>query len=157
LEAKKMDLNEGLAAIYSIVEKSKQVWLLSHETTKWKLDDIMEEGLKPADREFRGIREKMLFATDAKNGDFKAIHKSKEGLGRKDTAYVVFNRPRDMEHVYRFIAKRDPAGLEKIVHEGLIQDLKDWFVTTNTVDPDYIALIYGYNGGMLYVREALSY
>jgi hypothetical protein len=152
-----MDLNEGLATIYSIVEKSKEVWLLSHETSKWNLDAMMEDGIVPKEQTFRGIKDRMTFATDAKNGEFKNIHRSWEGRGKKESAYVIFNRPDGVEHVYQYIFRKDPAGLKKVVEENLVHAMKDWFVTTRTVEPDNIALIYGYDGRMLYVREALGY
>jgi len=147
---------DGTKDVGSVVEQSKETWVLSHETTREKLDSIMDDGIVPQYHEFRGIQDRMTFATDAKDGDFRHIRKQLEGPKRRDSAYIVFERPEGVEHVFQFLARRKPEELNKVVAQGLVGSMKDWFVTTKVIGPENIELIYRFDGQVLYFRETLS-
>ena len=98
----------------------------------------------------------MTFALDAKDGDFRRIRRRLEEKVRKDAAYVVFERPEGFEHVYEFLRRRKPEELGKVAAEGAVRAMRDWFVTTKVVGPENIAIIYRFDGQVLYFREALS-
>jgi hypothetical protein len=151
-----VEADDGMKAVGSVVEQSKQTWVLSHETTREKLDSIMEDGIVPQFREFRGIQDRMTFATDASDGDFRHVRRHLEGPKRRDSAYIVFERPEGVEHVFQFLARRSPEELRKIATQGLAGTMKDWFVTTKVIGPENIAIIYRFDGQVLYFRETLS-
>jgi len=151
-----MAVDEGAKAISSVVEASREAWLLSHQTTRERLDSIIEDGLVPQFHDFRGIQDRMTFATDAKDGDFRHVRRQPVGTNRRDPAYVVFERPEGVEHVYEFLARRNPEELRRVVAQGLVDAMKDWFVTTKVIGPESIAIIYGYDGHVLYLKESLS-
>jgi hypothetical protein len=152
----KVEADDGMKAVDSVVEQSKHAWVLSHETTRERLDSIMEDGIVPQFREFRGIQDRMTFATDARDGDFRHIRRHLEGPNRRDSAHVVFERPEGVEHVFQFLAKRKPEELRKLVDQGAVGTMKDWFVTTKVIGPESIAIIYRFDGQVLYFRETLS-
>ena len=152
----KVEADEGMKAVGTAVEQSKETWVLSHETTRDKLDSIMDDGIVPQYREFRGIQDRMTFATDAKDGDFRHVRRHIDVPRRRDAAYVIFERPEGMEHVFQFLARRKPDELAKIVQEGLAGAMKDWFVTSKVVGPESIAIIYRFDGQVLYFKETLS-
>jgi hypothetical protein len=151
-----VDAADGLTAVHSVIERSKETWLLSHETRRERLDSIMEEGIVPQLHDFRGIQDRMTFATDAKDGDFRRLRRAGVKRDGKDAAFVVFNRPEGFEHVYQFLARRKPEELRRVVEEGLAEGMKDWFVSTKVVAPENIALVYRFDGQVLYYREPLS-
>jgi hypothetical protein len=143
-------------AIADVVEKSKGVWLLTHETTRERLDPIMEDGIVPEYRDFRGVQDRVTFATDAKDGDFRNIRKRTGGTRSRNSAYVLFERPEGVEHVFQFLARRNPEEIGKIIAQGAWTAMKDWFVTTKVIGPENVAIIYRFDGQVLYFREALS-
>jgi hypothetical protein len=147
---------DGMKAVESVVEQSKETWLLSHETTREKLDSMMEDGILPQYRDFRGIQDRMTFATDARDGDFHHVRRRLVGPKSRDSAYVIFERPEGVEHVFQFLARRKPEELRRVVEEGLAASMKDWFVTSKVVGPENIAIIYRFDGQVLYFRETLS-
>jgi hypothetical protein len=151
-----MEAADGMKAIRSVIERSKEIWLLSHVTTREKLESMMDDGIVPETREFRGVQDRMTFATDAKDGDFRHVRRRLEETPRRDAAYVVFERPEGVEHVYEFLARRNPEELKSVVAQGAINALRDWFVTTKVIGPESIAVIYRFDGQVLYVREPLS-
>jgi DNA-binding transcriptional ArsR family regulator len=151
-----VDSEDGMKAVNSIVKASRGIWLLSHVTTREKLDSMMEDGIVPEYREFRGVADRMTLAADAKDGDFRSVRRRLEQAVRRDSAYVIFERPEGVEHVYEFLARRNPEELKRIVAQGAVNALRDWFVTTKVVGPESIAIIYRFDGQVMYVREALS-
>jgi hypothetical protein len=151
-----VEADDGMKTAGAVVEQSKQTWVLSHETMREKLDSIMDDGIIPQYHDFRGIQDRMTFATDARDGDFRHVRRHLEGPKRRDSAYVVFERPEGVEHVFQFLARRKPEELKKLVAQGLAGTMKDWFVTTKVVEPENIAIIYRFDGQVLYFRETLS-
>ncbi len=151
-----MEADDGMKATGSVVEQSKEIWLLSHETTREKLDSVMDDGIVPQYHDFRGIQDRMTFATDARDGDFRHLRRRLEGPKRRDSAYVVFERPEGVEHVFQFLARRKPEELRRVVAQGLAGSMKDWFVTTKVIGPENVAIIYRFDGQVLYFRETLS-
>jgi hypothetical protein len=151
-----MQTENGMKTVREIVEKSKSIWLLSHVTTREKLDPIMEDGIVPELRVFRGVQDKLTFATDAKDGNFRRIRRRIDEGSTRDSAYVVFERPEGVEHVYEFLARRNPSEITKLIAEGAVNTLRDWFVTTKVIGPESVAVIYRFDGQVIYAREALS-
>ena len=151
-----MEADDGMKAVGSVIEQSRGTWVLSHETTREKLDSMMDDGIVPQYHDFRGIQDRMTFATDAKDGDFRHVRRHLEGPNRRDSAYVIFERPEGVEHVFQFLARRKPEELSKVVAQGLVGTMKDWFVTTKVIGPETIAMIYRFDGQVLYFRETLS-